>query len=941
MIHSPSAPVRRRGPLAVRLVAGFVTLAAFTPGASAARRPKAVAPTTPLAQRVLEDSLGFAVALPTGRFETVHPSLARDIAEARGAGENGLLTRLLRIQGVAFAMSGDGRQATPALDEGLRLNEARRDTSMLLTLLRWRTYVAGMLGRLDEQEGFARRLIAVAEADSNARFIAVGHNFLGGIARQRGDLKSARFHLQLAVERQRALHNEQDEAVALTAYGATLMDLGEYDAARRGYARQLDIARRSHNTWSEAQALNDLGRLENEVGDPARGVEYLRRAYQIHRARGETPDAAGALVNLASAELELGRAANAVDLAREGLAMCERHGFGRMRGSFLIAIATAEEQLGQRDAAEREWNRVMALADTATSQQRALAVMGLARNLDDSGREAEGLALVERAAPELLSRLGDADAAEFVVGLARRLYLAGRVSEAVVAGRRTLALAPSGTPMAENGWLTIAVAENDLGRPSEAKAAYDSAYAAWERRRSHPSDPEWRGGMWGTGGALRLDYAEFLLGWPAASPESTRIAAAFDLLQRFRARTLLDRMSGPRAMRAGSTGPSFTFTTMAELQHHLLGPGELALEWAVDDHQAWLFTITREGRHVFRLADARGLKSRIGTARGLLAEAPRGAHAEDAADAVARELARTVFGAALPLVERAHAILLVPDGPLNLVPFAALATRSGPLAASRRLAVVPSLTVLAEMRRRAAAGVEGHGLLAMASGEGSGPSLAGAVRELEWLAQDYEGVVRAGAGTDAPVSIASFGGYDALHFAGHTALDDRYPWRSGIDIGPQAEDMATLAVAPDPHATRESGGARELLRAETIATLPLRARLVVLSSCQSAAGTILAGEGVSGLSTAFLAAGARTVVASLWPVDDRATETLMREFYRGLASGHDAADALRMAQRHLWSDPGTRHPYYWAGFVLLGDGNTTVALRPTPFWHRGPGAKRL
>jgi CHAT domain-containing protein len=76
------------------------------------------------------------------------------------------------------------------------------------------------------------------------------------------------------------------------------------------------------------------------------------------------------------------------------------------------------------------------------------------------------------------------------------------------------------------------------------------------------------------------------------------------------------------------------------------------------------------------------------------------------------------------------------------------------------------------------------------------------------------------------------------------------------------------------------------------------------------------------------------VVASLWPVDDRATETLMREFYRALGRGGTAASALREAQQRVRRSPRTRHPHYWAGFVVLGDGQTLITLTPTPLWHR-------
>jgi CHAT domain-containing protein len=107
----------------------------------------------------------------------------------------------------------------------------------------------------------------------------------------------------------------------------------------------------------------------------------------------------------------------------------------------------------------------------------------------------------------------------------------------------------------------------------------------------------------------------------------------------------------------------------------------------------------------------------------------------------------------------------------------------------------------------------------------------------------------------------------------------------------------------------------------------LPARLAVLSSCESAGGRVLSGEGVQGLTSAFLSAGVPTVLATLWRIDDRSTVRLITRFYEELASGQTAAGALGAAQESMREDPSTRWPYYWAGFVLVGDGETSVNLQ--------------
>jgi CHAT domain-containing protein len=113
-----------------------------------------------------------------------------------------------------------------------------------------------------------------------------------------------------------------------------------------------------------------------------------------------------------------------------------------------------------------------------------------------------------------------------------------------------------------------------------------------------------------------------------------------------------------------------------------------------------------------------------------------------------------------------------------------------------------------------------------------------------------------------------------------------------------------------------------MLRMNDIYNLEMPVDLVVLSGCDTAAGRGVGSEGVFSLSRAFFYAGAERVLASLWPVEDRATAAFMPEFYRALLIDHmSPAGALRVAQQRLARDSRWSSPYYWAGFVLQGDWN--------------------
>jgi len=117
------------------------------------------------------------------------------------------------------------------------------------------------------------------------------------------------------------------------------------------------------------------------------------------------------------------------------------------------------------------------------------------------------------------------------------------------------------------------------------------------------------------------------------------------------------------------------------------------------------------------------------------------------------------------------------------------------------------------------------------------------------------------------------------------------------------------------------------LRLGDIYKLKLSADLVVLSSCESALGKDLESEGVIGLPRGFLYAGARSVIASLWKVNDDATARLMSGLYARIKAGESPGSALRGAQLEMVHDEEWSSPYYWAAFVLQGEYRSSVDLR--------------
>jgi CHAT domain-containing protein len=152
--------------------------------------------------------------------------------------------------------------------------------------------------------------------------------------------------------------------------------------------------------------------------------------------------------------------------------------------------------------------------------------------------------------------------------------------------------------------------------------------------------------------------------------------------------------------------------------------------------------------------------------------------------------------------------------------------------------------------------------------------------------------------------------FQIVHFATHGLVNNEHPELSGIVL-------SMVNERGDP----ENG----FLQLHDVYNLNLAAELVVLSACDTGLGKDVKGEGLVGLTRGFLYAGARSVVASLWKVEDRATAELMGHFYREmLVEGASPAAALRSAKVAMWRQRRWSAPRYWAAFVLQGDPEAVV-----------------
>jgi CHAT domain-containing protein len=301
---------------------------------------------------------------------------------------------------------------------------------------------------------------------------------------------------------------------------------------------------------------------------------------------------------------------------------------------------------------------------------------------------------------------------------------------------------------------------------------------------------------------------------------------------------------------------------------------------------------------------------------------------------LAYELYKTLLEPAVPYL-KGDKIIISPDNILSYIPFETLITeefrspellyREAPFALKKyRFSYIYSVTLSSETRERSRS--LNNALIAFApTYEGMEisdslfnlfPNLRGEIRSLPYAVVEAENAVDQCGGKAFIAESATEDAYKAearnykiIHLAMHTLIDDDHPAFS---------KMIFSSVAGSP----EDG----MLNTYEVYNVRVNAMMVVLSSCNTGSGKLVTGEGILSLARGFLFAGSRSVVMSMWAVEDFSSSAVIKSFYRNMRIGQTKSSALREARLKFLrtADQERSHPYYWSTLVIYGD--------DTPLW---------
>ena len=374
-----------------------------------------------------------------------------------------------------------------------------------------------------------------------------------------------------------------------------------------------------------------------------------------------------------------------------------------------------------------------------------------------------------------------------------------------------------------------------------------------------------------------------------------------------------------------------------KVQARLGGTGITLLEYDLGEKRSYVWAISERRVQMATLPSRREIEREVASFRAIAALPPKGSQALDACQAAARRLYELLVEPVGKSLVGAQKLLIVPDGILYYLPFEALIPGNGDrlryMVEDYTIAYAPSASVFGKLeagRRRddrprrellaygdprfetAQAGVGSSGLAEVVRGayRANGiqfPRLPNTRVEVEGIGGLFSPASRkiylGSNATESSVKLEKLTEYKRLHFATHAVLDEQTPARSGI----------VLSLV---NTGKEDG----ILRASEIFNLELDADLVVLSACQTGLGKLIRGEGMVGLTRAFLYAGSSRVLVSLWQVNDLATAEFMTIFYQKMKLGHPPSLAHREAKLAMIHSgaPAYQHPFFWTPFVLVG-----------------------
>jgi CHAT domain-containing protein/Tfp pilus assembly protein PilF len=836
-----------------------------------------------------------------------------------------IVANLLNNIGNIYRLQGDYSQALNCFEKSLVLREELNDKVRSISPLNNIGLIHNAQGNFEQALDYFQRTLALSEELKDKAINAITLNNIGMVYSSQGNSSRAMEYYRRSLALREELNNKVGISSTLNNIGIIYREQGNFAQALEYSRRSLALREELKDKIGIAVSLNNIGNILNLQGSYEQALEYYQKSLALREELKDKVGIASTLNNIGEIRYLQGNYEQALDYYRRGLLLYEE-----LKDK--ADISTILSNIGELYYAKGNYEQGLEVASRAAD---------LARKINDlehlwRARSVEGLAYralnkrdqARQAFEEVIRTIETIRAQSFGGAQAQQLFFEDRI--APYYDMVDLLIAQN------NNSEALAYAER-----AKARVILDVLQSGNVRvtKSMTPREQEQERKLNNELVSLNTQiYREK----QSEQPDEIRLAKLEDRLKKVRLdleafRTNLYDDHPELKVRRVEVQPA----DLKAIDAVLLDNRSALLEFVVMKEKSFLFVMTRNGQQGKESVDLKvyTLEVKKQELANRITDPKTGFHSLLAERMGSfPQLARQLFDLLLKPAQEQLAgkttLIIVPDGVLWELPFQALqSAQNRYLIEDYAISYSPSLTVLCEMAKSRKINRTSSFPMLLAFGDpalnlnreaaaANAESIRGrtlsplpeAKEEVRALAQLYgteHSKVYIGKDATEQKMKAEASSAEILHLAMHGIVDGSNPMYSHLVLS-QAE---------------ESGSEDGLLEAWEIMNLDLKADLVILSACETARGRIGAGEGVIGLTWSLFVAGSSTMVVSQWQIRSDSTKEFMIEFHRNLQhkaqklkSEISKAEALRQAALKLRRSNEYSHPFYWAGFVVIGNG---------------------
>jgi len=867
---------------------------------------------------------------------------------------------VLNNKGEAYYSLSERRQALSYFNAALAAHETQtnRPADALAHLNLGYTYAD--LGDIQKAQSNYDQSLTLYRDVKDLRGQALALTAIGGLYSQLGEKQLALNYHRQALETFQTLGNHQGEAASWNGIGQVYEDLNQSQAALESYQSGLQMNERIGNRGFIALGRYYVGRVRQKLGTLDQAFDDYEEAVRLGREVGDRKTVAHGLRGMASIYESRGMKDIALTNYFSVLGLYKQTGDRRWQARTLNRIATLQNAMGHRSTALLNYQESLRLTRAVQDRREEVSTLyNLARLERDHGQITVALghisAAVELIESNRLKITGEELRTSYFASVHEcyELYI-----DLLMRGNYSKSdAAAAALEVSENARARVLLESLKNKAGGEAPSALEQMLV---EERSIWKQLDFRLEAQArllNGGHNEEDYA-------AGANEIRKLLASYQ--------AVLDRIKNESPVYASLTQPGVL--TTADIKSEARAETVL-IEYSLGEERSYLWLVTPEAIEGYPLP-ARALIEKTADEVYRLLTERQNEQADDydaqvqEADAQywkrAQALSQMLLG---PISEKISnkRLIVVCDGALHRIPFDALpfpkqnaelaagpsSQIATPLMLTTEVVTAPSISVLFALEKghpdnkpasrliavfadpvfsdhdprtrmsQSHLGSENQSNLHLALRDVSGAVGQEELPRLSSTLHEAEAIARLSSGQDRLISTGlaakldnvtdnRLNNFQIIHFATHGVFDDLHPELSGI----------VLSLVDENGRQRDG-----YVQLNTIYAMHLNADLVVLSACRSGLGQAMTGEGILSITRGFMYAGARSVVASLWKVNDEATLELMQRFYQAMfIEGQRPSAALRTAKLAMWTQPRWRPPYFWAAFVIEGDYSRTPKL---------------